>query len=70
MERGQMRFFSLIRKPAAWTLPLLAVPAGILSAGFVEVLEKDDKSKTGESGSEADADSPKKYCPHCGKKLD
>ena len=50
---------------------MVAVPTSILSAGFVEVLEKENQSKAEESGSEAaEADFPKKYCPHCGKKLD
>lgn len=42
---------------------LVAVPTGILSAGFVEMLEKnnaEDKEKKEEK---------KNFCPHCGKKL-
>ena len=39
---------------------MIAVPTGILSSGFVELLEK----KVSSGG-----DEPPKYCPHCGKKL-
>lgn len=35
---------------------MVAVPTGILSAGFVDVLDKQNPDKTN-------------YCPHCGKKL-
>ena len=41
---------------------MVAVPTGILSAGFVEVLEKKNQH-------ENDADEPPRFCPHCGKKL-
>ena len=40
---------------------LLAVPTGIVSAGFVEMLEK--KHSKRQSGEKPN------YCPHCGKKL-
>ena len=48
---------------------MVAVPTGILSAGFVEILEKKNQknSSAAESGPESDA--AKKYCPFCGKKL-
>ena len=36
---------------------LIAIPTGILSAGFVEQNRTDDRSE------------PMSYCPHCGKKL-
>ena len=39
---------------------LIAVPTGIISAGFMEHINKEE---------EADEDS-KHYCPYCGKKLD
>lgn len=42
---------------------MVAVPTGILSAGFVEFLEK--KDRTPEEGE----NEPPRYCPHCGKKL-
>ena len=42
---------------------MVAVPTGILSAGFVEVLEKKNKDAGGETG-----EAPR-FCPHCGKKL-
>lgn len=45
---------------------LVAVPTGIISAGFVELLEKKRGGKPDET------DEPKEkpnYCPHCGKKL-
>lgn len=41
---------------------LVAVPTGIISAGFVELLEK-------KHGGKSDEDEKPKYCPHCGKKL-
>ena len=46
---------------------LVAVPTGIISAGFVELLEKKRGGK-----SDGEPDEPKEkpnYCPHCGKKL-
>lgn len=36
---------------------MVAIPTGILSAGFMEHLDKNDENDT------------KSYCPHCGKKL-
>lgn len=42
---------------------IVAVPTGILSAGFVEILEKKKNDPEDEEKEE------KKYCPHCGKKL-
>ena len=45
---------------------MVAVPTSILSAGFLEVLEKNDK----EPDKKAEPASEKKYCPFCGKKLD
>ena len=45
---------------------LVAVPTGIISAGFVELLERNRGSR------KCDADEQKEkpnYCPHCGKKL-
>lgn len=44
---------------------MVAVPAGILSSGFVEMLEKQN-SNNDEQKIQSDE---KKYCPHCGKKL-
>ena len=46
---------------------MVAVPTGILSAGFVEILEK----KNGKSAEDdaSDSETEKKYCPYCGKKL-
>lgn len=38
---------------------LVAVPSGIISAGFTEIINKDDENIEDE----------KKYCPYCGKKL-
>lgn len=37
---------------------LVAVPTGIITAGFSEVIEKDE-----------DNDEQKKYCPYCGHKI-
>lgn len=38
---------------------LVAVPSGIISAGFIEIVEKNDEP-----------DDKKQYCPYCGHKLD
>ena len=38
---------------------LVAVPSGIISAGFIEIAEKNDEP-----------DDKKQYCPYCGHKLD
>ena len=47
---------------------MVAVPTSILSAGFMEVLEKEPEKS---SPDEKKAPEPeKKYCPYCGKKLD
>ena len=45
---------------------MVAVPTSILSAGFLEVLEKKNK----EPDKKEEPASEKKYCPYCGKKLD
>lgn len=37
---------------------LVAVPSGIISAGFTEIIDKDDNMED-----------ERKYCPYCGKKL-
>ncbi len=50
------KFFSSII--ALLGIGLVAVPTGIISAGFIENLEKDEAEKN------------KKYCPYCGKKID
>ena len=47
---------------------MVAVPTGILSAGFVEVLEKDNAN--GADKTESNSADSKKFCPYCGKKLD
>ena len=49
---------------------MVAVPTGILSAGFVEVLEKKNQKNSCAAESEPESDPAKKYCPYCGKKLD
>ena len=41
---------------------MVAVPTGILSAGFVEVLEKKNQERN-------DTEQHPQFCPHCGKKL-
>lgn len=43
---------------------LVAVPTGIISAGFVDLLEKRGKTEPDEK-----PDEKPNYCPHCGKKL-
>ena len=45
---------------------LVAVPTGIISAGFVELLERNRGGK--KDGSDEPKEKPN-YCPHCGKKL-
>ena len=52
---------------AVMGIGMVAIPTGILSSGFVEILEK----KTGkpEEKPEEESAEPPKYCPHCGKKL-
>ena len=47
---------------------MVAVPTSILSAGFMEVLEKNNEPSSPEVKQESGDD--KKYCPYCGKKLD
>ena len=42
----------------------VAVPTGIISAGFIELLEKKHGGKSDEK-----SDEKPNYCPHCGKKL-
>lgn len=51
---------------------MVAVPTGILSAGFVELLESKYTPPSEVVGEKKDAAEKKeefKYCPHCGKKL-
>ena len=43
---------------------LVAVPTGIISAGFMEQMEQ-EKTNT-----ESDNEDKKHYCPYCGKKID
>lgn len=45
---------------------LVALPTGILSAGFIEKIEDNNKKK---ALVEKVANKPFKYCPHCGEKL-
>ncbi|MBR4662469.1 MAG: ion transporter [Lentisphaeria bacterium] len=47
---------------------MVAVPTSILSAGFVEFLEKKNPDPAAEEKSASETE--KKYCPYCGKKLD
>ena len=52
---------------------MVAIPTGILSAGFVEVLEKKvpgaSAGKAEKDGAEEEKKEKFTYCPHCGKKL-
>ena len=52
---------------------MVAIPTGILSAGFVEVLEKKNPEasadKAEEDGEKEEEKEKFTYCPHCGKKL-
>lgn len=45
---------------------LVALPTGILSAGFIEKIESNNKKK---ATPEKAPTQPFKYCPHCGEKL-
>ena len=47
---------------------MVAVPTSILSAGFVEFLEKKNPEPSAEEKNAHETE--KKYCPYCGKKLD
>ena len=47
---------------------MVAVPTSILSAGFVEFLEKKNPEPPAEEKNTPETE--KKYCPYCGKKLD
>lgn len=42
---------------------MVAIPAGILSSGFVEIIEQPEPQKNDQK------EEKKTYCPHCGKKL-
>ena len=50
---------------------MVAIPTGILSAGFVEVLEKKPPEASAGKAEGKDEEEKEKftYCPHCGKKL-
>lgn len=51
---------------------MAAVPTSILSAGFVELLEKKKKQEEQKNAAESEKSeekTPPVYCPHCGKKL-
>ena len=50
---------------------MAAVPTGILSAGFVELLERKKRKEEENTADPAQAEekTPPVYCPHCGKKL-
>jgi voltage-gated potassium channel len=50
---------------------MAAIPTGILSAGFVELLEKRKQKEKEDSGNaeKSEEKTPPAYCPHCGKKL-
>ena len=46
---------------------MVAIPTGILSAGFMEMLEK--KPENDRAAQEEEEKKSYRYCPHCGKKL-
>ena len=46
---------------------MVAIPTGIISAGFMEVLEK--KPEDDRAAQEEEEKKSYRYCPHCGKKL-
>lgn len=50
---------------------MAAIPTGILSAGFVELMEKQKGKNRGKNGDaeKSEEKTPPNYCPHCGKKL-
>lgn len=45
----------------------VAVPTGIISAGFVDYMEKE--KETSKKSEEKNNEDEKKFCPYCGKKL-
>ena len=50
---------------------MVAVPTGIITAGFTEVLHNKKSKKTNNSGeSIEDKKDEKKYCPYCGHRID
>lgn len=50
---------------------MVAVPTGIITAGFSEVLHNKKSKKTNNSGeSIEDKKDEKKYCPYCGHRID
>lgn len=46
---------------------IVAIPTGIISAGFTDAMEKRRKAKMDK---QVDAEIPKLYCPYCGQRLD
>ena len=46
---------------------MVAIPTGIISAGFMEMLEK--KPEDDRAAQEEEEKKSYRYCPHCGKKL-
>jgi voltage-gated potassium channel len=48
---------------------LVALPTGILGAGFIEQLEKNEPSKPEQDEQSLSIQQPYRFCPHCGKQL-
>jgi voltage-gated potassium channel len=48
---------------------LVALPTGILGAGFIEQLEKEKNAETKKEEKPTAIQQPYLYCPHCGKQL-
>ncbi|RLC45881.1 MAG: ion transporter, partial [Candidatus Cloacimonadota bacterium] len=46
---------------------IVALPTGIISSGFIELMEESKKEKQKENN---EISSKKKYCPYCGGKLE
>ena len=57
-DSGSMFLGYIIAVIALLGIGLVAVPTGIISAGFIEELSEEKESKS------------IKYCPYCGEKID
>ena len=52
-------------------IALVAVPTGIITAGFSEqISQKNAENKSAENAESGETDDEKRFCPYCGHKLD
>ncbi len=49
---------------------LVALPTGILSAGFIEKIEEKNAKKIAQKAEQKADNKPFKFCPYCGERLD